>query len=373
MFADFMALLWPGNHPQLLGRRRAEAILVRARAFATLFAVLTAAWIALDVLLVEGRRLDLAMARTAATAAFVTLAIGCRGAEPTLVHARLALLALYAIPVGLFIVSQRAFETSALQGLAQGFGSVYAFVPFLLACGIAAFPLTAAEALAVAVLPFAAQIWFIGLYSSRLPGLVAFDAFWLLMVATAMAGFAAMSQVKLMTALVHQAIRDPLTGCLRRESGEELLGLQLALAARQEAPLAVLFADIDHFKDVNDTFGHEVGDQVLANTAEALRAPLRDSDAVLRWGGEEFVVVLPLATKAEAVRLIERLRARGFGRDRHGRAVTVSIGIAEYREDMVDNVPALIELADARMYQAKQAGRNRYVRGPHADAVPIIV
>ena len=373
MFADIMALLWPGNHPQLLGRRRAEAIIIRVRAFAWLFAALTSSWIAVDYLVMEAAWFNLALARLAATLGFTAIALALRSVDSTLANARLALAALYATPVSLFIVAQRILEGAQLHGISQTFATAYEFLPFLMACGIATFPLAAAESAVLALLPFAAEGWFIAFHGHGLASMSALDALWLMLLVVAMASFAAGSQVKLMIALVHQAIRDPLTGCLRRESGEELLGLQLALAARQQAPLAVLFADIDRFKDVNDTFGHEVGDRVLAQTAEALRTPLRDSDTVLRWGGEEFVVVLPLASKAEAVKLIERLRLRGFGRNPDGRSLTVSIGIAEYREDEVDNVGALIELADARMYQAKQAGRNRYVRGPRTDAVPILV
>jgi diguanylate cyclase (GGDEF)-like protein len=184
--------------------------------------------------------------------------------------------------------------------------------------------------------------------------------------------FAAMSQLRLLSALVLQAMRDPLTGCLRRESGTELLELQFLLAARHGAPLGVLFADIDRFKRVNDEFGHETGDRVLAEVAASLRGALRESDVLVRWGGEEFLAFLPHASRAEATALIDRLRARGFGRMPDGRAVTLSIGLAEYPSDRSAHALDLVALADQRMYAAKQAGRNRFVADDAGAAAEIL-
>jgi diguanylate cyclase (GGDEF)-like protein len=189
---------------------------------------------------------------------------------------------------------------------------------------------------------------------------------------TRAAGFAAASQLKLLVALVDEAVRDPLTGCLRRESGAELLEAQLNLARRRSAPLALLFADLDRFKAVNDEFGHEVGDGVLAAAAAALREITRDSDVAIRWGGEEFVVVLPDTTSTDAVTLIKRLRASSLGTRPDGLPITVSIGVAELRADRAQSAAALVSLADHRMYLAKQAGRNRYVLDDSGEAYPIV-
>ena len=186
------------------------------------------------------------------------------------------------------------------------------------------------------------------------------------------AGFAGMSQVRLMAALILQATRDPLTGCLRRESGRELLEIQYRLAERRGEPLAVLFADLDRFKDVNDTWGHDLGDQVLATAATSLREASRESDIVLRWGGEEFVVILPGATGEEALALVGRLRERGVARLPDERAMTLSIGIAERITDATPSAAALVALADRRMYLGKQAGRNRCVHSPSGDATLIL-
>jgi len=373
MLAEIAPLVASARHPPLLHRRRAEAILLRVQAFASLFAVFTVAWIVVDSVVIGSPWWTrLAIARLSAGFAFAALALACARAPPAIGRARLALAALFAVAVVFFVAAHYALDGAQLHGLSMGAGAAYNFVPFLLACGIAAFPLTALEAALLASLPFAAEIWLLAVHRESLLEFLALDTFWLLALLACVSTFAAMSQVKLMMELVRQAIRDPLTGCLRRESGLEMLEMQLALAIRRNAPLSVLFVDLDRFKAVNDEMGHEVGDVVLAIAAESLRAVTRESDAVIRWGGEEFVMVLHDATRSDAVRCIERLRAHGAGRLPNGRAVTVSIGIAELLEDAEPDARSLVALADHRMYAAKQAGRNRYVCDTGGAAVPIL-
>ncbi len=363
---------WPGRLPQPLNRRRAEEIVARVKAFATLFAVLTVAWTAVDALVFEGVRLaGLAVARIVAGAFFAILALSCRLPAPTLKQARSRLALLLLIPGAFFLVSQAILPGAPAAGLPQGVAAAYAFVPFVLAAGIGAFPLALAEAVSLAAFTFAVEA-----AASWVGGQASVFArpedFWLLFLIGGAAAFAASSQLTLMAALIEQAIRDPLTRCLRHESGAEVLETQFLLARRQRAALAVLFVDIDHFKAVNDEFGHETGDHVLAAAAEALRAMARESDVLIRWGGEEFVVVLPNTSRTEAVTLIQRLRARGLGTQPDGRAVTVSIGIAECQGDATASAADLVSLADQRMYAAKQAGRNRYVLDSSGEAYPVL-
>ena len=130
---------------------------------------------------------------------------------------------------------------------------------------------------------------------------------------------------------------------------------------RHGTPFTVAFIDLDRFKEVNDQHGHDAGDQVLAAAAANIASSLRGTDILLRWGGEEFVVLLPNTPCSKAMVGLERLRVQGFGLRPDGRAQTASIGVAERLADGVDAGPRLIDLADQRMYQAKQAGRNRLV------------
>jgi len=154
------------------------------------------------------------------------------------------------------------------------------------------------------------------------------------------------------------ATTDRLTGLLNRRKFEELATIEIGRARRYANPLALLFLDIDHFKAVNDHYGHPTGDIVLAEMSQRLRASVRQSDSVGRWGGEEFLILAPGASRDEALRLAEKLRAmvaaQGF---RQVGSLTISIGVSTLQGD--DDLQALVSRADAAMYRAKQGGRNR--------------
>jgi two-component system cell cycle response regulator len=156
---------------------------------------------------------------------------------------------------------------------------------------------------------------------------------------------------------------DALTGLRNRRHVEEYLAKLTSLARRNLEPIAVLVIDIDHFKSVNDEHGHEAGDAVLREVAGRMQDSVRLEDMVGRWGGEEFLVVLPNTTDQGAAELAERLRqvvADTPCRLADGDAVqvTISVGCAA---SLIDDAGILVRSADAAMYQAKQTGRNRVV------------
>ena len=160
--------------------------------------------------------------------------------------------------------------------------------------------------------------------------------------------------------LRQSAMFDPLTGALNRRG----LNAELAAARRKPASargLAVIALDLDHFKSVNDRFGHDAGDLVLQRFSDTVRACIRVDDLFARLGGEEFVVVLPDAPLAEATRIAERIReqvmALEFGDGAPGAGVTCSLGIGH--ADLSPDVPALMRIADEALYEAKRQGRNR--------------
>ncbi len=157
--------------------------------------------------------------------------------------------------------------------------------------------------------------------------------------------------------LLERADLDALTGALTRGAGQRELGRALGASIERGEPLAVLLADIDHFKHVNDTLGHAAGDRVLAAVADALRRCVRVGDTVVRWGGEEFLVVLPGATLAVAERVAQRMRAELAAHSENDvPRVTASIGVAGRRPSEVPD--ALVARADAALYAAKAAGRD---------------
>lgn len=157
---------------------------------------------------------------------------------------------------------------------------------------------------------------------------------------------------------------DPLTGVHNRRSITELLENEVVRTTRHGPPLAVVILDLDFFKKVNDTWGHPTGDLVLKEAARRLRETLRQSDMVGRYGGEEFILVLPDTTLAGSARLVERCRARlaetpvaaGNGEIFH---ISASFGLACNEQHIGLSAEALIKAADNALYQAKSKGRNR--------------
>lgn len=155
---------------------------------------------------------------------------------------------------------------------------------------------------------------------------------------------------------------DTLTGLPNRALLLDRALQALSLARRTGAPLALMFLDLDHFKTINDSFGHRVGDQLLIVAAQRLQSVMREHDTVSRQGGDEFVVILP-GTAAEGAAAVAdkllRLMAEPFAIDGQGMQVGASIGIALFPSDGED-FDALARAADAAMYRAKHAGRNRW-------------
>jgi diguanylate cyclase (GGDEF)-like protein len=164
-------------------------------------------------------------------------------------------------------------------------------------------------------------------------------------------------------ALLDASIRDELTGLHNRRYLMSRLKEEFERARRKGTALGVLMMDVDHFKAVNDKYGHLVGDEVLRSIGQTLASMLRDYDVGGRYGGEEFAVVLVEMTPADMVKLAERIRATIEQLDSHGNAtsihVTISIGVAVLRDD--DTTETLLQRADIALYQAKEAGRNRTV------------
>ncbi len=153
---------------------------------------------------------------------------------------------------------------------------------------------------------------------------------------------------------------DDLTGLYNRRHVEERLASALSSARRHGHDLSILFVDVDGFKRVNDELGHHVGDDVLRMVAERIRLGLRSEDVVGRWGGEEFLAVLPMTALSGALAVAERLRAEiaktPVKAGGHTVATTVSIGCAG---DRGNDVESLLREADDALFRAKQGGRNQ--------------
>ncbi|HEY5637434.1 MAG TPA: GGDEF domain-containing protein [Burkholderiales bacterium] len=172
--------------------------------------------------------------------------------------------------------------------------------------------------------------------------------------------------------LVRSALTDPLTGLSNRAGFEREFERELSRIARKGTPFSVVMFDLDHFKQINDRFGHAAGDKALRFFADLLARTVRTHDVAARYGGEEFVLLMPGTERAEALhvagRVRERLAARPVDVGRDQVPLTVSGGVATYGEQGKD-FDALLKAADDALYAAKSAGRNRMVAAGAAAVV----
>jgi two-component system, cell cycle response regulator len=168
------------------------------------------------------------------------------------------------------------------------------------------------------------------------------------------------------------SITDGLTGLYNHRHVHELLRDEWERSLRSGEPLSVAMLDLDRFKLVNDTYGHPTGDVILYETARILREAAREIDMVGRYGGEEFIVILPSTDEGEAARFAERVRAQVaahlFRDEANELRMTTSCGVASAPDDSLDSCEALLKLADTALYAAKQGGRNRVIRASEMDS-----
>jgi diguanylate cyclase (GGDEF)-like protein len=173
------------------------------------------------------------------------------------------------------------------------------------------------------------------------------------------------ANIRLREALRTQSIKDPLTGLYNRRYLTEILDREIRRAVRSEQSLGILMLDLDHFKTFNDTYGHDAGDAVLRETASFLSKSIRVEDIVCRFGGEEFVVILPTADLNAAHARAERIRSklRELTVLHQGQSlgmITVSVGVAALPQHGT-SPQKLLDAADAALYRAKREGRDRVV------------
>lgn len=354
-------LLLPTKHNSLLSMRRATMIGSRVLFIASLFAILTPIWIVVDFATLPGPLwLSLAIGRVLATLGFIVLVIACsRRCATAEMHRSLAVLV--GVPLAFYLFSDFLLHLHPLTGLSATVMSGYGFLPLVLVAGLAIFPLTLVESAAVVGAVLMAQVLATGVNWQHLDPAAFVVQLWLFAIIATAGMLAGISQLACMIALVRDAIRDSLTGIFSRHSGKELLELHFINSTRAATPLSVAFIDLDHFKCINDDHGHDAGDRVLVSAADRLRSCLRTGDVLARWGGEEFVLIMPNTEADQAVAALERVRNTGLGERPDGHAVTASIGVAERASDGAAHWRELVDLADRRMYAAKHNGRNRIV------------
>jgi diguanylate cyclase (GGDEF)-like protein len=263
-------------------------------------------------------------------------------------------LAIFFIITTLFYVFCRRLPEPDAQtnALAAAIVKSYYLLPFIVMACVGLFPLTLLESMA-------------NYMTNDVPGMSFWSSdlglTWIMALLASISVVVSFSQFRMLTELVHYSSNDALTHCLTRGSGEEVFNALWHYTTRKKTNFSVAFIDLDNFKAVNDTFGHSAGDAVLADAASTIRKSIRKSDFVVRWGGEEFLVIMPDVTIYTASQILMRMSENGFGALPNGSLQTASIGLAERQHDNSFNEKALIQIADKRLYQAKMLGRRRIV------------
>ncbi len=348
------------QHGLPISRHRAAILQSRVFFFSVVFAVLVPAWWVIDIFVMpEELCKELFWIRLLTAAVFGIIAWQSRK-EPSLKRARVLLACMLAVTPLFHLLSDHFISSYELSETALIFAEIYALLPFIMVAGMTLFPLAILEFIAYAVPMLAVALFSIYPESSaEIPKAIA--TLWLLVLLLGVALFSSMTQLRYMLSQVSHASYDVLTGMLSRRAGIEILELQFRLALMSEKSLSILYFDLDHFKVVNDTYGHDAGDKVLREASQLIRESVRKGDSVIRWGGEEFIVVLPTADSTEATEVVRRIMITGLGDRPDGTPVTASMGVAEIQRDGLKDWKAQVELADHRMYAAKTNGRARCV------------
>ncbi|WP_428609639.1 diguanylate cyclase [Sedimenticola sp.] len=351
-------LLCGNRHTLSIQQHRAELLLNRIFFFSSTFAVLTPAWILVDGLIFPWPLwVELAVLRILAGVVFLAIAWQTRR-DASLMRARILLITLLFLPYLFYFVADFMLSRYGLTGIQSATADIYRLLPFVIIAGLSLFPLTLIE-FGFYALPLLALTLYSVFATNGVEFNTAVSTVWLFLLILGVSLISSLNQLRYMISLTSQAAYDVLTGALTRRAGIEAMELQFRLAKIRGENLAVAFLDLDHFKSLNDTFGHQAGDMALRGVGDRLQETVRKIDTVVRWGGEEFILIFPGASCAEARVVLGRLIQAGLGHRPNGEPLTASIGVAELRLDKIRHWKELLALADSRMYRAKDAGRAR--------------
>ncbi|MEH6473659.1 MAG: GGDEF domain-containing protein [Halopseudomonas sp.] len=337
---------------------RAQYINSRVRLLALLFAVLTPLWIPVDYFLLDWEQFQLmAIVRLLFSIVLLMLA-GVSELNVQLAEARRRLVVLMVLPALFHLLTQSILRDVDHSDLLV----CYSFLPFLIIVMHCIFPLTMTEGVGLATLTIT-LLSLDNLFQATLFSIRGIGDLWLMGLIMGVAVWAQLSQLHMQLKLFDEATTDPLTGLLNRRTLMKQLNHVQGQLRRNGRPVSMLMMDLDHFKQINDRYGHQTGDRVLVQFAQILRQQVRRSDYVARFGGEEFLAVLPEASPDDALLLAERIikccRASVLLEEQSEVHFSVSIGVGQLDEAL--SVEASLSQTDAALYQAKDQGRDRAV------------
>jgi len=358
---QFADLISAKDHQEIIRQHRAELIASRIFPFALLFGVLVPLWGVLDLLFFPT---DIALTfiamRIVSGAVFLTLAYVTKKVRIGMKRALTCLMVMLMVPTLFFQFSTPLIESAELTGMAATLMHLYGLLPYVVIASLALFPLTLKEFSGFSIVLVALAS--LGLYRSEGGDInMLLVQLWLLLVILGVSMFSSLQQVRYLISQMVKASYDGLTKLLTRRAGMDIMESLFRATGLQQSNFSVLFIDLDKFKAINDSLGHDAGDEVLRQASKTLSESIRRGDAAIRWGGEEFLILLP-HTDAEAAKIVvSRIMARGLATLPDGSPVTASIGLAEQHEDKTLNWKDLVDIADKRLYKAKQTGRAKCI------------
>ncbi|HEB57328.1 MAG TPA: GGDEF domain-containing protein [Gammaproteobacteria bacterium] len=344
-------------HSRDFNGSRAEYIYMRVRLLSIVFSILALLWIPIDIIIVpENALVSILTLRIAYSGLFLLLGLSTKG--PQSLHcARLRLSIFVFIPCLFYVGSRLVFNSdTGIEGALVG----YSFLPYLTVVLLAIFPLTLIEGISYASLVgitfLGSEVYFGGLLTGSTLGNV-----WLLTLLAGIAVWAQLAQLHMLLRLYREASRDALTGLVNRRVLNKWLQLEITRARQQQRPLSVLLFDLDFFKRVNDTYGHLTGDKVLQAFSRLLKRDLVNYNLISRYGGEEFLAVLPGLEESKAMAIADRIRRNCHTVNTKGPEgclvnFTVSIGVTGLRD--TDTTETLVSRVDKGLYSAKMKGRD---------------
>lgn len=357
-FEALLDVVWTGRHSRYFNQARSHYLCKRARTIAFLMMVLQPAWILVDYLLLPLSLLD-EVSILRITSGLVCAGLAVWASCPySLWRGYARLLGLLVTLSGFHVFTSNMLVSAGLSGAIAG----YHFFPFMIICMLAVFPLTIFELIlmvgGIIGLELMLQSW-----QGVLWQIESLNNIWLLAILGVISGWAAVNQLSMLLGLFRQATRDPLTGLSNRRQSMEQLETDMQTQREMGRPVSVLMFDLDHFKQFNDQYGHAAGDIVLRDFGNIMRKHARKRhDLSGRYGGEEFLMILPGLEQPQAEALATKIlhscrNARALTPTGEEIGFTTSIGLATSTAE--DDVASLLKKADDALYRAKGNGRDQ--------------
>ncbi len=355
------------HHSEDFIETRAEYIALRMR-FMTAFYVISAPlWIPIDYFLLSAEHFNSMIIPRLSLMTFLALLgfLSLRKLTSNQIH---VILALNILGAGIFYAASMLILS---RGADESFIAGYDLMPFMMISMLGIFPLTMGWGIALIAIVFCIHLGLVTSLGQLMTANTA-NSFWVLSVLSGISLWVQSSQLLMLMRLYRESTRDPLTGLINRRVLMKRLTAEIEHIKRGGSSFCIQMFDLDRFKRINDSHGHLVGDKVLQAAANVIQKGLRKNDIVARFGGEEFLAVLPGCTSAEAVSIAERIRqscyeAQVFTHNGERLQLSTSIGVTEYEQG--EAIEVALNRADESLYKAKELGRNCVVHSQSKLAV----